>query len=182
MLGTHEYCASTFSDPVQSILTRNLTYLVSVVPNSDTNASIDAHACLDHCLVVLLLLRQERIRRRKRHADIELSDCDLQSQSGELLHDGRQPGRNRADDEVALEADTVNWHTVGDELLHEVEHRGDVRARVLDVVVVDVQLRGRVGGARSLEGDRDVARAERVVEDVGTPGSVNVERLCVREC
>ena len=52
------------------------------------------------------------------------------------------------------------------------------RTGALDVEVVDVELRFGVGAACCVERDRDVARIQRVVEDVRTPGSVVVERLC----
>ena len=51
------------------------------------------------------------------------------------------------------------------------------RTCALDVVVVDVELRGGVGGACSLEGSRDVGGAESVVEDIASPGTIIVEGL-----
>ena len=52
------------------------------------------------------------------------------------------------------------------------------RTGALDVVVVDVELRFGVGAACRVERDRDVARIQRVVEDIRTPGAVVVERFC----
>ena len=49
---------------------------------------------------------------------------------------------------------------------------------LLDVVVVDVELGGGVGGPGGLQRRSDVASAEGVVEDVAAPGTVIVEGLC----
>ena len=78
---------------------------------------------------------------------------------------------------MALEADTIDGDAIGEELFDEVEHRGRLRARLLDVVVVDVQLRVRVRRAGGLKCDGDVGRVEGVVEDVRPPGTVVVEWL-----
>ena len=175
MLGTQEYCI----EPRQT-RSRNAsrtTYLVGEVPHRDTHTPLDVHARLHDGLVVLLLLRQVRLRRGRRHPDIEFRDRDLQPQRRELLQDGLEAAGDLPDDEVALEADAVERHAGREELLDEVEHGCRLGARLLDVVVVDVQLRVRVRRARRLERDRDVGRAERVVEDVRAPRTVVVERL-----
>ena len=52
------------------------------------------------------------------------------------------------------------------------------RTGALDVEVVDVELRFGVGAACCAERDRDVARIQRVVEDVGAPGAIIIEWLC----
>lgn len=111
------------------------------------------------------------------HADIELGDCDLDAGSRERRELRLEVGRDLAHDEVALESDTVEWHAGGLERLDEVEQRGGLRAGVLDVVLVDVELGAWVGGARCLKSNADVGRAESVVEDIRAPGTVIVERL-----
>ena len=54
---------------------------------------------------------------------------------------------------------------------------------VLNVVLVDVQFGIGISLARRLQGNGDVALAERVVEHVLAEASVVVERLCIiNEC
>lgn len=167
-----------------SALTRerlgNPRVLVRPVPDGDTDAPSDTLARLDHRRVVGLLLLEQRRRRRELHADVELGEGDLHTRGGETLEVGLQARGQLADDEVALEADAVERDVLRLERLDEVEHRGGLRARPLDVVVVDVELRVGVGGPRSVERDLDVGRAERVVEDIRTPGAVVVEGLWER--
>ena len=161
---THKHCVSH-------------TYLVGEVPDGDTNTALDVHTRLHDALVVLLLLREVRLAGGRRHADVELRDRDLDAERGELLQHGLERCRHLPDDEVALEADTVYRHALLLERLDEVEHRGRLRARLLDVVVVDVQLRVRVCRAGGLKCDGDVGGVERVVEDVRPPGTIVVEWL-----
>ena len=163
----------------QSHIPRSTTHLIREVPDGHTDASCDGVALRGHRLVVRFLLVKERSRRREGHADVELGDSNFNAESSELRQHGRKARRDLADDEVALEADTVDRHALLLERLDEVEHRGRLRARLLDVVVVDVQLRVRVRRASRVERDLDEARAERVVEDVLAPGTVVVERLCI---
>ena len=103
---------------------RHPRVLVGEVPNGDAHTLLDVHARLHDRLEVLLLLRERGLRRRRRRADVELRDRDLEPERGELLEDRLERRRDLADDEVALEADTVDGHSVGDELLHKVEHCG----------------------------------------------------------
>ena len=148
--------------------------LVSPVPDGDTDASLDVLARRNDVLVVLLLLREQGSRRREGHADIELSDSDLNAGGSEHLKLRLEVRRDLADDEVALETDTVEPNARGLERLDEVEQRGCLRAGVLDVVFVDVDLGARVCCASGVEGDLDVVRAEGIVEDVATPGAIVV--------
>lgn len=78
---------------------------------------------------------------------------------------------------MALEADTVERHVLLLEARNEVEHRGRLRARAFDVVVVDVEFGVRVRGPGRVQRNLDVTLAERVEENVGTPGAVVVEGL-----
>ena len=153
------------------------TYLVGEVPDGDTNTALDVHTRLHDALVVLLLLREVRLAGGRRHADVELGDRDLDAERGELLQHRLERRRHLPDDEVALEADTVDRHALLLQRLDEVEHRGRLCAGLLDVVVVDVQLRVRVRRAGGLKCDGDVGRVEGVVEDVRPPGTVVVEWL-----
>lgn len=54
---------------------------------------------------------------REGHADIELGDSDLNADGGELAHDRGERSRDLANDEVALEAHTVDGHAGGLERL-----------------------------------------------------------------
>ena len=151
--------------------------LVGEVPDSHANAGRDGIARRNDVLEVGLLLREQRRGGGERHADVELGDGDLDTGRGERLELRLQVRWDLADDEVALEADTVEWDACRLERLDEVEQRGRLGAGVLNVVLVDVELGGRVGGARGLESDADVGLAEGVVEDVRTPCAVIVEGL-----
>ena len=122
---------------------------------------------------------EEGLRGGEGHADVELRDRDLDALRGERREVRLEAGRGElADDEVALEADTIERDVCGLEALDEVQHRCRLCARLLDVVVVDVQLRVGVGCPRCFERNRDVARVEGVEEDVLAPGTIVVERLC----
>ena len=157
---------------------RDPRVLVGPVPDGDTDAAVDGHARRDDAVVVRLLLREERRRRGERHADVELGDCDLDALRRERRKVLLQAGRGElADDEVALEAYTIERHVRGLEALDKVQHRRRLRARLLDVVVVDIELRVRVRASRGVQGDLDVVGAEGVVEHVSAPGTVIVEGL-----
>ena len=53
----------------------------------------------------------------------------------------------------------------------------DTLAPSHDVVFVDVDLGARVCSASGVEGDLDVVRAQGIVEDVATPGTIIVASL-----
>ncbi len=105
--------------------------LVGEVPDGDAHTALHVRARLNDRLVVHLLLREERVRRGERHAYFELRARDLEPERGELLEHGLERAGDLADDEVALEADAVDWHAVRLQLLHEVQHRGRLRACVI---------------------------------------------------
>lgn len=150
----------------------NVIYLVTEVPDGDTNATLDRHALLDDSRVVGLLLVERVRRRRQRHADIELSDGDFKTEGGELVHDRRHARGDLTDDEVALETDTVELHAGVKHRFGEVEESSSLCTGVLIVVLVDVELGSGIGGRCSLESDVDVCRAKGVVENIRAPGSV----------
>ena len=54
-------------------------YLVRESPSCDPNAGGDFHASAGNSLIVLLLLLEVCCRSRDWHANIELGDCDLQT-------------------------------------------------------------------------------------------------------
>lgn len=71
----------------------------------------------------------------------------------------------------AVDAVAVRLHELDDLL-----RRRGLGPRRLDVVVVVVQLGGRIGRRRRRERDGDVRRSDVLVEDVVTVGPVVVER------
>lgn len=151
---------------------------VRVVPDRDTDASRDGVASSNDVLIVRLLLRQERVGLGEGHADVELRDGHFDTKSCESLELGLQAGGDLPNDEMTLEANAVDGYAIGLEGLHEVQHRCGLRACVLEVVLVDVQLGIGICGTSGLEGSSNVGGAERVIEDVGPPGAVVGERLC----
>ena len=157
---------------------RHPRVLVGVIPNRDTNTALHDLACLDHVLVISLLLLEQRRGGWERHPDVEFRNGDLDAESGEGLEVGLEVGGDLTDDEVALEADAVDGDVGGLERFDEVEHSGSFGALLLNVIVVDVELRSGIGSACGLEGGRNVGGAEGVVEDVAAPGSVIVEGFC----
>ena len=66
-------------------------------------------------------------------------------------------------------------HPTAIDLIHELDHRLHLRVVGVQVEVVDVELRGRVGRAGHLEGGGDEGVAEDVGEDGGAEGAVLVE-------
>ena len=156
---------------------RHPRVLVGEVPDGNANAGRDGIARRNDVLEVGLLLREQRRGSGERHADVELGDGDLDAGRGERLELRLEVRRDLADDEVALEADTVEWDACGLERLDEVEQRGRLGAGVLNIILVDVELGGGVGSARGLESNADVGLAEGVVEDIRAPCAVIVEGL-----
>ena len=118
--------------------TRHPRVLVCVVPDSSANATLDSIARRNNKLIVCLLLREQRVGLRKSHADIELRDGDFDAERDEGLKLLLEVCRNLTDDEVTLEADTVNWHVVSLKGLHEIEECGSLRTRIFDVVLVNI--------------------------------------------
>ena len=103
----------------------------------------------------------------------------LDTRRGERRKVLLQAGRGElADNEVALEAYTIERDVVRLEAVHEVEHRGGLRTGLLDVIVVDVELRIRVRSPGSIQGNRDEVSTKGIVENIGAPSSIIVERLC----
>lgn len=93
------------------------------------------------------------------------------------VHDGSNAGGDFTDDEVALQAYTIERGSSGLEGLNEAQECARLRTSVLDVVVVDVQLRGSICALGSVECDGGVCSAESVVKDVASPCPVVVAIL-----
>lgn len=157
---------------------RNPGVLVGVIPNSNTNASLNSLASRDDCLIILLLLSKERRGGRKRHPNIEFGDSNLNAERSERAEVRLEVLGDFSNDEVALKTDTVNGNVRALKGFNEVLHSSGFGTCALNVVVVDVELGAGIGGACSLEGDGDVAGAEGIVEYVSAPCSVVVEGFC----
>lgn len=79
---------------------------------------------------------------------------------------------------MRLRADAVDGDACGDPLGDVGDHAlGLGVRRGVEVVVVDVELCGRVGGAGGFEGDLDEVFAKDVVEDAGAEVAVFAEDL-----
>lgn len=78
---------------------------------------------------------------------------------------------------MCLHADAVDGDGGGCQVGDERGHGGGFGAGVFDVVLVDVEFGGWVGGAGGGEDCGDVRGAEGVEEDVGAEGAVFVEGL-----
>lgn len=158
---------------------RHPRILVSPVPDGDTNAALECHACgNDRGVVLLLLLEQSRCR-GEGHADVELGEGDLNAECDKcspvgLVISGRV---DFANDQMSLNTDTVDGHVLCLQGRDEVLQRGRLGTSALDVVVVDVELGGRIGRASRVERDGDIRGPESVVEDVRTPSTIIVEGL-----
>lgn len=88
--------------------------------------------------------------RRERHANIELSDSDIESESGELVHLGGKIGGagNGTDDHVSFETDRIDGDTVLDETGDGLQGGGEFSAGVFEVVFVQVELGVGICGPR----------------------------------
>lgn len=148
-------------------------------PHRDANTGTRSKTSTRHGAIVGGLLRQAGRRRRQAgEADIELGVGDLDAQRGKGvdLREQRRGAGRLADDEVALQTDAVDaGAAVGLDLLDEGDGVGGLGAGVLDVVVIVVELGGRVGGGGGGKGQGDVLEAQGGVEDVGAVAAGVVE-------
>jgi hypothetical protein len=155
--------------------------LVREVPDRHADARLLGHAGARHGREVLgLLLQARRAGRQRREPDVQLRVRDLGRAGRDVrLHGGLERGlRGRAaDDQMRLHAHAVD-------ACAGVLDEGDdacgallLGTRVLDVVVVVVQLGVGIGRSRGFKGDGDVLFSYHVVEDILPVGSVFVERL-----
>jgi len=118
---------------------RNPTNLVGPVPDSDTDASLDGLASRDDGLIILLLLCKRRRVGRSRHANVQLGDSDVDAELGERLDVLLDGSRHCADNEMALNTNTIDRGVFGLEALHEVEHSCRLVAKTFDIVVIDLE-------------------------------------------
>lgn len=122
-------------------------------------------------------MREQSSSRGESHADVELSDGNVDAQSGVSGHGaGLVAGaRGAADDEVGLETHAVDLCAVRLDQLDDSLGTGSLGTAVFDVVVVVVELDGGVDGCGGGEGNGDVSLADGLVPDALAVGSVLVE-------
>lgn len=114
------------------------TNLIGPVPDGDTNAGGNILASLNDGPIVLLLLLELLLSGRQLHADIKLSDSNLNTEAGELAEVLLDCCGNAAYDEMALYTNTVDGDMLFLERLHEVVHAIGFSAEAFDVVIVDL--------------------------------------------
>jgi hypothetical protein len=141
--------------------------LIANAPNRNTNTVLDIQTSLDNRLVIT----------RARTRNIELRD-------GALLGDSAQRGKcgldasGLAGAQVGLGADAVDGDAGGGPGFDLGGHAFGFAVRgAVEVVVVDVEFCGGVGGLGGFEGELDEGFAEDVVEDGGAEGAVFGEDL-----
>src|SRR5690606_24464746 len=83
--------------------------------------------------------------------------------------------RSALDDEMALQTNTVNAHTVGLHKLDDALGAEGLCFAVLEVVIVVVEFGGRVDGGSVLESKRNVGGADDAVEDAIAERTVFLE-------
>jgi hypothetical protein len=76
---------------------------------------------------------------------------------------------------MSLQADTINLDAPSLERLDEIQGGCGFGARVLDIVVVVIELHIWISGRSGLEGDGDVLWADGVIEDVRTVCPIIIE-------
>lgn len=148
------------------------------IPHCDLYALFDLHISPHAHLIIDTLLGQIRRIRRLKQANIQLRDGDLDTHLHKGLHIRHLcvETRGLADDEVRFESHPIDADPVILEELHDFLTREiGSRAGVLDVVVIVVELGGRVGHSGRAVGDPDVFRSEDLETGVVAIGAVVVE-------
>jgi len=118
--------------------TRNPRVLVGVIPDRHPNASADVLAGPNDSLVILLLLLELRGCDGEVHADIELSDRDVDTEVSEALEVLLDGGGELADDEMALGTNTIDGDSTLQHVLDEVVVSIGLGGEALQVVVVEL--------------------------------------------
>ena len=130
-----------------------------------------------HISVDCLLREQIRLSPGNWHSHVQLSDRDLHTQRGVLLHDCNliiQTWRS-SHRVMSLQTHAINLDTRLLQHLHNPHRAISLAARPLDIVVIVVQLRVRVDLGRYLERELDVILAKDIVEDALAPGAILLE-------
>jgi len=145
----------------ERVVTRSPAVLVRDSPDGDSDALWDLEAGVHDSEVIV----------GGGTRNVELGDGNLldvgrsESPQGSGNTRGRVPSAGGC--QVALGANAVDWDTLSEPLVDLFDHTpGDFGVvGNVEVVVVDVQLRGRIGGTRCAEGDANKVLAENAAED-----------------
>ena len=115
----------------------------------------------------------------QRRADVELGELHLQAHPLERAHrlGQRRLVRGLRDVEVPLQPDAVERDPAGLQIADEREQALELGTRRFDGVVVDEELRARVGGVRGPQRLRDVVRADEPPPDGRRERAVRGDRL-----
>jgi len=130
--------------------------LVGDTPDSNSNTALDIETGADHVDVVVTLgLQSGSGSGNGRVADVELGESNFDVESSEALEDGGhlRAGGRLADDEMALETDTIDGSASLLENLDDLNGAVGLLAVLLEVVVVVVA--AIVRGVFVLEGGRE---------------------------
>ena len=146
----------------------NPRILVANTPHGNTDTVLDIRTSTHRSLVIT----------RARTLNIQLGDRALAGSRAKQLQRSGVIGDGPDAAEVGLGADAVDGDASSNPLLDLGRHGlGLAVGGGIEVVVVDVEFRLGVGGARGFEGGLDEALAEDVVEDGFAEGAVFVEDL-----
>jgi len=151
---------------------------VSIIdtPDGDTNTLGVSHASLGDTGVVSALLGDLGGVRWQSHTNIQLGDGNIEAGSGE---GGKWGGEGWdgtvANNQVSLSTNTMDGDTTADETVDQSNEVGELGARVVQVVIVKVQLCAGVGSSGGLEGNINELLAEKPVEDGVTECTVVLE-------
>jgi hypothetical protein len=109
----------------------------------------------------------------------QLSHGNINIKRRKLIKSCRQPARrtDRAGRQVSLEPDAVDRHAVRLNELDQLQRARRLGPAALEVVVVVVQPRGRVGARRGRERERNVRRPDGLVPEALAVRAVLVEGL-----
>lgn len=140
------------------------TYPVAHTPNGNSNTLADSQASPSNGGIIILLLAQLRGCDILGNADIKLGDGNLQAGSTKSGQLGLNT-TNLTENQMCLSADTVDWDTTGLQSGDQGEELIDLVAGTIEVVVVEVELCGRISCTRGLKGNVDEGLAEKPVED-----------------
>lgn len=110
------------------------------------------------------------------NTDIKFGDGNVKSGSSESGQLGLETA-NLTEDQMSLRADPVNRNAAGPESADEREECVDLGSGTVEVVVVDVELRARVGSARGIKSDVDKVLTEHSVEDRLPEAAIFLEDL-----
>jgi hypothetical protein len=141
---------------------------IGEAPDGDADAARCGEARADHGVVVHTLLGQRRGRGGRVGPDVELGEGDINVEGGEGGQNAGHLGLagRLADDHMGLESDTIDAGTGGLDELDDLAGAGSLGGQGFEVVVVVVQLGGRVCSGGSLESNGEVAVAQLLVENI----------------